>query len=702
MRNNKKRGFTLVELLVVIAILAILATVSVVGYTSFIQRASISNDENVAAQLNKFLVAVKADSTGPFYNEEITEDNVGRLNEYILQDSSLGELIPQSEKYGYHFYYDLENHEYVLLHEDKANDKTPGAMHFMLWARGAGVEPNSLIPETCFSVLGANGKPRYYLVETGSDLANVVKGFYTVSRPDGENGLKALYDNAKGLGAGFEKLVALLEKSVFVTSNGYLTVTDAGHKALFVPEDLTGINLSGVKLNVLTNTPNAIDSSSNPLINLSADSKFYINNPTLIYSNALVFAGDHYTPDAEGNYKTTLVFPNLTAEELAQKVDVNFTNVVFELSDGKQYGYKNGEIVCLEDGSTAGEVTSKLSVSSFSIGIQGIDSEGRYSVALDKAATTYQMVASNFVSSDPINPNYVPDTSVTWSLIDAPAGVEIDANTGVISGIKAGTIVVKAASVMTPATTAQYEIRVGEVNGAVVSYTFNGASTTVAFDGNNNYTSETIYHAYGANNVYEFNVTALNSLADVYNYDTSYTWTVSDPSLAEMSGDTLTIKKAGTFSVTLSFDKYPAIKRTVVFDVSNTVTSFGIGIDGIETNNSIYSVDLAAKAEYYQMIITSVGTNDGGNSLLNKTPTWSVLGDGATITADGKLSFTKGGTFTVKATIDNVTSEFAVRVGYVSGMTVQYTNGGLTTTVIFDTSTYESEVINHSLGINDT
>ncbi len=42
-KQNRKQGFTLVELLVVIAILAILATVSVVGYTSFIGRANKSN-----------------------------------------------------------------------------------------------------------------------------------------------------------------------------------------------------------------------------------------------------------------------------------------------------------------------------------------------------------------------------------------------------------------------------------------------------------------------------------------------------------------------------------------------------------------------------------------------------------------------------------------------------------------------------------
>ena len=49
--NNTKKGFTLVELLVVIAILAILATVSVVGYTSFIERANVSNAQTEAHQI---------------------------------------------------------------------------------------------------------------------------------------------------------------------------------------------------------------------------------------------------------------------------------------------------------------------------------------------------------------------------------------------------------------------------------------------------------------------------------------------------------------------------------------------------------------------------------------------------------------------------------------------------------------------------
>ena len=55
--NMKKKGFTLVELLVVIAIIAILATVSVVGYTAFLDKANQSNAMTEAAQVEE---AIKA------------------------------------------------------------------------------------------------------------------------------------------------------------------------------------------------------------------------------------------------------------------------------------------------------------------------------------------------------------------------------------------------------------------------------------------------------------------------------------------------------------------------------------------------------------------------------------------------------------------------------------------------------------------
>jgi len=59
--RNKKKGFTLVELLVVIAIIAILATVSVVGYISLTKKANVSNDTSMTTQMNTVLEATEAE-----------------------------------------------------------------------------------------------------------------------------------------------------------------------------------------------------------------------------------------------------------------------------------------------------------------------------------------------------------------------------------------------------------------------------------------------------------------------------------------------------------------------------------------------------------------------------------------------------------------------------------------------------------------
>ncbi len=78
MNKKTKKGFTLVELLVVIAILAILATVSVVGYTSFIDKANQSVDEQFVTQLNTYLAAEEAADGKP--------ENVLHVQEVLRQN----------------------------------------------------------------------------------------------------------------------------------------------------------------------------------------------------------------------------------------------------------------------------------------------------------------------------------------------------------------------------------------------------------------------------------------------------------------------------------------------------------------------------------------------------------------------------------------------------------------------------------------
>ena len=219
MRNNKNKGFTLVELLVVIAILAILATVSVVGYTSFIESATVSNDENIAAQLNNFLVAMKADSNGKYYDDftsndgKVTEDNVWEITQYILKDGGLESLEPQALKYGYNYYYNLNTQKFEVIKEKDVT--APGLVALIrAFANGETLKPGFFKTKTGDVV---------FLVDTkGSSLAEAVRGFYTFDFLAEEENAWTKFQEivADAAAEGHTNISTALENSVFVTEDG--------------------------------------------------------------------------------------------------------------------------------------------------------------------------------------------------------------------------------------------------------------------------------------------------------------------------------------------------------------------------------------------------------------------------------------------------------------------------------------------------
>lgn len=90
----KTKGFTLVELLVVIAILAILATVSVVGYTSFINRAEDSNAQTELHQVVTYLqneLLIEKSMTVVDYGTTTTGDDKHKDDtQYVIERTEEG------------------------------------------------------------------------------------------------------------------------------------------------------------------------------------------------------------------------------------------------------------------------------------------------------------------------------------------------------------------------------------------------------------------------------------------------------------------------------------------------------------------------------------------------------------------------------------------------------------------------------------
>ncbi len=128
--KHSKKGFTLVELLVVIAILAILATVSVVGYTSFIAKANLSNDQTTIAMMNRNLQAA---AIGTELNT--AADAMEAIRVYgVVGDK----LSPYSKNY--HYAYDNASKQFVLLDENDTivyPEKAVGSDDLWVFFRGS-------------------------------------------------------------------------------------------------------------------------------------------------------------------------------------------------------------------------------------------------------------------------------------------------------------------------------------------------------------------------------------------------------------------------------------------------------------------------------------------------------------------------------------------------------------------------------------
>lgn len=143
---KKRRGFTLVELLVVIAILAILATVSVVAYLGFTDKAKESNDIGIITQLNTLLKA-----------EETTSGKPKTMHETVLLAEENGLLLEKyPNKDGNEFVYNHTDNEYYLI--NKKNEV--------------------IFPEN--EVLDLNSKELWKFVDNEEELNAVSKDGYSV------------------------------------------------------------------------------------------------------------------------------------------------------------------------------------------------------------------------------------------------------------------------------------------------------------------------------------------------------------------------------------------------------------------------------------------------------------------------------------------------------------------------------------------
>ena len=410
MRNNKMKGFTLVELLVVIAILAILATVSVVGYTSYIEGARISNDENIAAQLNRFLAVIEADSNSPYFGEEITPDNAREIIDYVLSECGLEELEPQSAQHGYHFFYDFKEEKIVVL-----NDAINESSLMMNILRGFGISAINYEldnnPATCFTKRDEeftkyNGIRYIFLDTKGSEIAELVDLFYGVNTAEDLAKLNELAGKELLDGKMIPGIKTLIDKSIFASASGsYMTEAEVEKTVLF------GTTMNSNKF--VGTTP--VDAFKNP-----ASTIYVPKSIEFFATNSLKFE----TPYSEENQTVVLHF-DYTINELANIVDPDFANVVFTLADGKRYVCDNGAIKCLDD-DTSVAVEAKNPMLSFDIEAVATENGKAHNKGTNTANVawdgTVQLTLVNTKGENDDKYDFISSTNVNWVITSVVVG----------------------------------------------------------------------------------------------------------------------------------------------------------------------------------------------------------------------------------------------------------------------------------------
>ena len=602
MNTIKRKGFTLVELLVVIAILAILATVSVVGYTAFIERAYVSNDQNIASQLNSYLVAMKNDSNGKYYGKDIDEDNVWELTNDILKDGELDSLVPQSLEYGYRFYFDFNTQQYVVLHEEKDVLKTSGAAEIM---RAFANEQNTNKPGK-FNY----GEKGVFIVDTtGSDLADAVRGFYTydvdvpVVNPDDyasdeeyevalltaiseyqaavEEKYATLYETAQKVDTAYQ----LSGQFETLYSNGIITNKYITHKGEQPQNPIKHVGVSdysNIKLNYKgnrneeTGTPEftKVDPKEQQAENNVAT--FAVTeDTTFTFEGTFNVGSGSFNIDVQGEVKVTLEFNVNNTEDVKNLVSAGFAHADVEI-------IINGEKYTVEDNATLKpeneekeniQLEYKNPIKSFDITVSDLSSYGQsiikdgdnWNIAWD--VEKFALEAKDFVGVVPTDA--VSNYDLKWEVVEAYQDyLTYDDKSGEFSFTNKlpedGIIIVKATAVHGEAYK-EFRIKVGTVAGATIDI----ANRQFATSSNNNKLTF-VYDSGAANNSYDITLKGDVSADDNGNglqFDSTIVATVDNTStgLSISNNSTVVLTGSGEGKITVKIGKY--LTTTVSYQV---------------------------------------------------------------------------------------------------------------------------------------
>ena len=105
MINSKKKGFTIVELVIVVAVIAILAAVLIPTFSNLVKKANLNADQQAVANMNKFTAMGVVDGEYEYASDALKSLYAAGFNQ--------GKLVTYSSDY--HYAYNFEKNQFFLL-----------------------------------------------------------------------------------------------------------------------------------------------------------------------------------------------------------------------------------------------------------------------------------------------------------------------------------------------------------------------------------------------------------------------------------------------------------------------------------------------------------------------------------------------------------------------------------------------------------
>ncbi len=355
MTSLKRKAFTLVELVIVIAVISILAAVLIPTFSGIIRSANKSADEQILVSINLGLaMADKIEN----------EDDLKKAINETFSEGTYEKLAPKSAQYGYYYWYDVETNTVVLktyseieaLHNERiaasaSNAKKRGAV-----AMAATVAKNEGFKDSAKSNFRMFFENFFILDKGGSVVAEAFEALNTgaadlVEKVEALANIKTSSDNKELADALLDKLnkialvsndltyvrnADLVESIYFVpgittiptfTSGEYIAKAENIKSAIIIPDTVTTVqenalifDNSGVKLQTYYESAEEIAevfqaNSTNATILSAADLEYTIDGGSLVdpdgnkedlaYGNP-VESFEIVTPADTSDYKSVL------------------------------------------------------------------------------------------------------------------------------------------------------------------------------------------------------------------------------------------------------------------------------------------------------------------------------------------------------------------------------------------------------------